>query len=150
MIVRPWVAIDHDAVCAMITSCLEETAAQGADFAPTPRSVEALWALGLGWATAGDPTLVFEDAGELLGYTLWGELASPCDLRSHTCAALGTYVVPKARRRGVSAKLRNAAFEVADARWYQRVLGSVYTKANLDAVMRVGFVPTGLLVEKRL
>lgn len=136
----------------MILDCLKETAEVGSDFAPTERNAATFFKLGLGWSLQGEPSLVaVDDEGAILGYTLWGPLASPeLDYLSQSCAGLGTYVLPVARRFGVSHDLRNAAFQVAKAQGYSRILGTTYDRRGLNSVLKLGFVPCGELVEKKL
>lgn len=151
MIVRGWRVADAAQLVPMIRQCLEETAEVGADWAPTDGNVDKLLKLGLKWSAAGDPTLVAEtDDGDLVAYTLWGELPSELDVRSRTCAALGTFVADTYRRRGVARGLRERALAVAKAKGYDRVLGSTYDPGGHDSATAVGFKPIGSLVEKRL
>lgn len=148
--VRPWRVEDAGQLVPMIRECLEETVAVGADWAPTDRNVDMLLKLGLAWAAAGDPSLVVVAGDKLVAYTLWGRMPSDLDVVSKTCAAMGTYVAPEYRRKGVSQVIRSHAIALAKRAGYDRILGSTYDPGGHEATERVGFKVIGSLVERKL
>lgn len=148
--IRPWQPSDASQLVPMIQACLEDTAAVGADWAPTPHNVDLMLKLGLMWAERGDPSLVLESQGEILAYTLWGELPSELDTMHRSCAALGTYVVERVRRLGIAQALRNEAIARAKRAGYDRILGSTYDPGGHASAERVGFRVVGNLVERKL
>lgn len=146
--IRPWEPKDSTQLIKLIGSCLRETAAAGADWAPSERNVHGLFQLGLAWAAAGDPALVLVDSTEqVVGYTLWGRLDT---MAEGTCAGLGTYIEPELRGSGLVSRLREWAFNIARNRGYSRVLGSCYDDRALKSTLKLGFKPCGVLVEKIL
>ncbi|TAK94601.1 hypothetical protein EPO05_06160 [Patescibacteria group bacterium] len=131
----------------MLQYCLQETAAQGAELLPTDRNVTVLWALGLTWSQAGEPTLVACN-GRPIAFTLWGEMKAPLllDVRHRVCSGIATYVEPAHRHAGVSRMLRQAALAMVTARGMV-VRGVAYSNAGLQSVLTLGFQPVGVMVE---
>ncbi len=150
---RFWTEADADALRPLIFDYLFSTRAIGGDLLLTDNNVELLLALGLGWAAAGEPTLVAVRDGELVGFTLWGSWPNPLgfDFRNGPlCAAMGTYVAPEARRQGVGWALRQAAFRVALERGYARVQGVTYDEPGWHSAHAAGFEVVARQVEHAL
>lgn len=145
--IRCWRLDDEEQLRPMIRHCLEETSATGFELAPTTANVERLWRMGLGFAAAGDPTLVIVGDGELVGYTLWGGTAGDAWLRRRLCNGWGTYVKPAWRRKNVAATLRAHAIDIARARGYDAVVGTAFSAAALQSALHDGFKIVGQQVE---
>jgi len=147
--IRSWHPADAPALRPLIADCLAVNRDAGADMEPTEKNVTALLTLGLLWASQGEPTLVAERDGQLIGYILWGRCPNPLDLdlRDRLCSGLGTYVVPVERRRHVASALRLQAMEMARARGYARVQGVAYHEAGRQSVRPMGFREVAVQVE---
>jgi len=153
MTTRLWQIGDCGSLPPMILDLLAENAPLGADMAPTEENVAILLALGMQWASRGDPTLVACDSsGQVIGFTLWGAFDNMAGvlLTKRTCNGVGTYVVPAWRNQGVASELRRAAANCARAKGYERVLGATFHEAALRSTLRVGFKVIGQVTEWQL
>lgn len=156
LLVRPWKEADKVSLYHMIEDCLRINYAAGADMQPTFKNADVLWQMGLQASRRGDPCLVVSalniDAPGPIGYTCWLEMPNPLgmDFRGRVLHGLGTYVMPRFQRAGVSHHLRNCAEVQAAEMGFTKVVGVAYHEAGLKSVLARGYRNVGTHVEKEL
>lgn len=99
----------------------------------------------------GEAVFVAEDhLGGLTGFVAWvgGVPGMPDDV----AFGVGTYVLPKHRRSGLSERLRDAAMARCRELGYRRVRGEASNKntAGIASCEKLGFQVVGVVVEKTL
>lgn len=144
--IRPWTESDRPTLEPLILAYLAENYSVGGDLRPTEKNADLLFKCGVAANTVGDPTLLLEKDGTVIGFCLWvGMPNRELDLREKSVAALGTYIVPGFRRQGFSKELRREAIKVAKDRGYTRVDGIAYHKIGFEAGVSVGVKAAGLV-----
>lgn len=150
--IRTWGLADREAMIPMILDCLETNFQAGADMLPTYKNADVLWRVGVLASAKGEPTLVATIDDKPVGYTLWCDLPNPLDmdLKHRILYGLGTYIAEPYRRIGLSEHLRNVAEGMAARSGFTKISGTAYHEAGLQSVLKRGFAPAGILVEKTL
>lgn len=91
-----------------------------------------------------------DQAGDIVGVVSWvGRIVGfPDDV----AFGVGTYVLPKHRRSGVSERLREAAMRRCRELGYRRVRGEASNRntAGISSCEKLGFKVVGVVVEKAL
>ena len=152
MNIRGWEEKDREQLMPMVQATLQENFDTTADMLPSTYNSKVLIDLGMARVQFGDPCLVAEEDGVLLGYVQWCGIPDPLGLgwRMQTVHGFGTFVLPDHRRKGISTKLRDLAEEIAKAVGYQQVTGVAYNALGAATVMSRGFQIAGALVYKEL
>lgn len=156
ILVRQWKEGDRVSLLHMVEDCLRVNHEAGADMLPTFKNADALVTLGMLASQRGEPCLVADareiDAPGPIGYTLWCELPNPLglDYRGRVLHGLGTYVMPRFQRTGVSTHLRNCAEAQAGRLGFTKVVGVAYHQAGLQSVLARSYSIAGFHVEKGL
>jgi GNAT superfamily N-acetyltransferase len=119
--IRPVKLGDGEQLYPLIRAYLEET--KGGSFLPTQQNGCAFLMLALDGAHEGDPCLVAEVDGKLVGYTIVrGVPLMGFETLEHPCRGYGTYVLPEFRQKGlekgVAMQLFEAAIVIAQSRGY--------------------------------
>lgn len=151
MTIRPWNVADSAALRPLLLAFLRDTYAEGYDFLPTEDNAEAFLEIGLEAATVGDPVLLAESGGEIIGFILWiGAPTFHIAPRARICVGMGTYVVPSRRRERIGFQLRVEGEEIARERGYTRLDGFGYYEAPKRLMERNGWHPVATLYQKEL
>lgn len=114
-----------------------------------PSVLDAL-TIGLDHAFAtGQPVMVSEQGGKLVGFCLWVNLPGQ---KPNEATCFGTYIEPDHRGHGLSLALRNEATKDHIERGVTTFNGSVVlgNHAGLESALADGFRVTGLLVRKEV
>ena len=74
----------------------------------------------------GDPVVVAERDGQIVGFCLWTQLDTPLRYDRKVLHGLGTFVVPAFRKQGISDLIRSLAEGIARDKGYESILGSVH------------------------
>ena len=147
---------DGDQLWNLVMAYLKETYAQGADFPPTLPNATTFTLFAIEGAAAGDPCLVAEDDGKLIGFCFArGVGFYDCEMRYKTIRTHGTYVVPEHREKDVAQALLLTAGHMAKLAGYDRFMGMTvgndYEKHALSVGMRFpGFEQVGVVMIKDL
>jgi GNAT superfamily N-acetyltransferase len=123
--IRKWVPVDGGQLWQLIYDYLKETYEAGYDVPPTGQNVLVMLNMGMVAVQEGDPVIVAEAVGELLGkvigWTFWKSAGNGILTRGRTLVGMGTYVVPYMRRHGVARQMHEEAIKVARAGGYECV-----------------------------
>lgn len=143
MRVRMIQAGDGEPLWQLVMGYLKETYAQGGDFPPTLANATAFTVFAIEGAAEGDPCLVAEDDGVLIGFCFARGVAvlPGMETRHRTIRSWGTYIAPDHRARGVGVSLFIVAGRMARLAGYTRFLGMTvgtdYEKHALGVVDRI-------------
>ena len=154
--IRHWRPDDKVDLFHMIVDCLEINYQAGADMEPTFKNADALLQMGLLAAGRGEPCLVADargiDTPGPIGYTLWCDLPNPLglDMRGRVLYGLGTYVMERFQKAGVSTLLRDTAEAMGRNQGFTKVVGVAYHPVGLTTVLKRGYRVAGQHVEKEL
>src|SRR5215831_6209960 len=100
--VRSWKVEDSGVLFPLILAYLREVEGDY-DYLPTEDNARFLVVLGGIRAEAGDPVLLAEAEGQVVGWTSWiGAVSDLIAFGERVCIGMGTYVAPEHRRRGVA------------------------------------------------
>lgn len=144
---RLWTPRDWRLLRPGVRAFLEE---QDGDIVAFPCNVGHLVRQGIKAAGAGDPCILAQEDGKLVGFCIWMGVQTRLVLKEKVCSALGTYVSPGFRRQGWSKRLREFAAEKAREAGYARVDGPVLTTLNLEIAQAAGFEAAGTFCTRRL
>ena len=149
--VRAWEDRDSLNLYPLVLLYLLDVAKLRGDIAPSGSNAEAFIGLGYQALDRGDPCLVAEEGGKLVGFLIArGVDTSNLRTTKRICFGFGTYVLPEFRRMGFAKELRARAFEIAKAQGYERFQGVAYGQAAIDSALAMGSEALGVLVSKNL
>lgn len=149
--VRTATPADRDGFLVLWAAYLESQRELGGDILPTARSLEFFGRLfDLYVADKLEGALVLaEHDGDFVGVVMWGEMPRLFDVRwKKPAQGWGTYVAPKARGKGVSDKLREAAKKSLREQGFDVVIGYVLQGNYLgtESTANFGFKATQQVV----
>lgn len=140
--VRLMTTNDERAVRKLVMKYLKETFDQGGDFPPTLENAAGFTQYAIQGALEGDPCLVAEDEGKIVGFVAARGIHFPgMTTRHKTVRSWGTYILPEYRSRNVGTTLFIVAGRLARVAGYTRFLGMThgtdYEKHALGVVDRI-------------
>ncbi len=111
----------------LVMKYLKETYDAGGDFPPTLENAAAFAQYGIEGAAAGDPCLVADVDGKLVGFLNARGIHFPgMTTRHKTIRTWGTFMLPDYRSKGVAGMLLIVAGRMAKQAGYSRVLGMTH------------------------
>ena len=133
---------DGEGLMYLVMAYLKETYAQGGDFPPTVKNAAQFAVFGIEGAAAGDPCIVAEDDGKLVGFCFArGIDTAGLETRHKSIRSWGTYIAPEYRAKGVGVSLFIVAGRLARVAGYTRFIGMTvgtdYEKHALGVVDRI-------------
>jgi GNAT superfamily N-acetyltransferase len=133
---------DGEQLWQLVMAYLKETWGQGGDFPPTLSNATAFTVYAIEGAAAGDPCLVAEDDGKLIGFCFARGIEMPTmETRHRSIRSWGTYIAPEYRSKGVGVSLFIVAGRMARIAGYTRFIGMTvgtdYEKHALGVVDRI-------------
>src|SRR5438046_1162334 len=98
---------DGEQLWALVMAYLRETYGAGGDFPPTLNNATAFTVFAIEGAAVGDPCLVAEADGKLIGFCFARgiEVMPGMEMRHRSIRSWGTYIVPDQRAHGVGVSL---------------------------------------------
>lgn len=147
--IRRWNPADWHALRSVVRDFLREDRAAGGELEPTRANTEECVRQGVRAANAGDPCVLIQERGRIVGFIAWAGVQSPFDIPP-TCAAFGLYVRPNRRRQGLVKQLHAEAVRMASSRGYKHVVGITRTKRAHACLTAAGFTSTGVSVLRTL
>src|SRR5262249_13248537 len=128
-IIRPVKQEDELPLRRLIMKFLKETEQGGGDFLPTLDNAAAFTAQALEGTRVGDPCVVAEEDGKLVGFMIARGIFMPgMQLRHKSIRSWGTYVLPSHRSQGIGISLLMIVGRMAKWAGYERFVGM--TKGN--------------------
>ena len=134
---------DGEQLWQLVMAYLKETYGAGGDFPPTLNNATAFTVFAIEGAAVGDPCLVAEADGELIGFCFARgiEMLPGMEARHRSIRSWGTYIVPAWRAKGVGVSLFIVAGRMARLAGYTRfigmTMGSDYEKHAVGVVDRI-------------
>ena len=142
MFIRAMHSDDEKPVKRLVMKYLKETYDAGGDFPPTLENAAGFTQYAIEGAEAGDPCLVADEGGKIIGFvTARGVFFPGMTTRHKTVRSWGTFVLPEWRSKGIAVQLFIVAGRVARLAGYTRFLGmthgSEYEAHALGVVDRI-------------
>lgn len=133
---------DGEGLWQLVMAYLKETYGQGGDFPPTLSNATQFTVFGIEGAAAGDPCIVADDDGKLIGFCFArGIDTAGLETRHKSIRSWGTYIDPAYRAQGVGVSLFIVAGRLARIAGYTRFIGMTvgtdYEKHALGVVDRI-------------
>src|SRR5207253_1427825 len=134
---------DGEQLWQLVMSYLKEVYDAGGDFPPTLNNATAFTVFAIEGAAVGDPCLVAESDGTLIGFCFARgvEVLPGMETRHRSIRSWGTYIVPEWRAKGVGVSLFIVAGRMARLAGYTRFIGmttgSDYEKHAVGVVDRI-------------
>jgi GNAT superfamily N-acetyltransferase len=124
VVFRPMKPEDAQPVRKLIMKFLKETYADGADFPATLENSAAFTAYALAGAAEGDPCIVADEDGKLVGFIIARGVTMPgMTMRYKTLRSWGTYVLPEYRSKGYGISMLVIVGRMAKWAGYERFVG---------------------------
>lgn len=149
-VIRRWTEEDAPALVPLVYDYLQSTFDDGGDLLPSRENVERFVRMGVAAAAKGDPTLLAESDGQLLGFHLCFDVDLGFETREKVLQSAAGYVIPEARDGEISQHLMSMSLSIAKDRGYTRLDGSVLTEANYKKMKRLGYETRGLMLIWRI
>ena len=131
---------DEKQLKRLMMKYLKTTYAEGGDIPPTLENAATSVQHGIEGAALGDPCLVAEEDGKIIGYTICRGMFTPgLTTRYKSIRSWGTYVVPEYRAQNIATALLVTAGRVAKIAGYEQFVGITYGSgyaANGERVAR--------------
>lgn len=142
MRIRSITAGDGPQLWALVMEYLTATYADGGEFPPTLQNATLFSLFGIEGAAAGDPCIVAEADGKLVGFVFArGIDLGGMESRHKTIRSWGTYITPEYRSKGIAVSLFIVAGRLARLAGYTRFLGMTigtgYEEHALGVVNRI-------------
>lgn len=140
---------DERALQKLCMRYLRDTYAGGGDFPPTLENAAVMTAHALEGAAVGDPCILAEDAGTVVGFVIARGVEFPGMTSRHkTIRSWGTYVKPEYRSQGTAVSMFIIAGRLARIVGYTRFMGFThgtdYEQHAIGVVNRIpGMVEVG-------
>jgi GNAT superfamily N-acetyltransferase len=133
---------DGHQLWSLVLEYLKETYADGGEFPPTLENATRFALFGIEGAASGDPCIVAEEDGKLVGFVFArGIDLGGMESRHKTIRSWGTYIEPAYRSKGIAVSLFIVAGRLARIAGYTRFLGMTigtgYEEHALGVVNRI-------------
>lgn len=129
---------DGEQLWQLIMAYLKETDANDGDFLPTLENATAFTIFAIQGAAVGDPCVVAEDNGKLVGFCLIRGIEMPgFQLRRRAARTWGTYVLPSHRQSGIAGKMVLVTARMSKMIGYECYIGMVMNSAHADHMLRL-------------
>jgi predicted N-acetyltransferase YhbS len=138
MIIRLMKPEDARPLRTLVMRYLRDTFNQGGDFPPTLENATNFVQHGIQGAAEGDPCLVAEDDGKLVGFVMARGVFFPgMTTRDNTIRSWGSFVLPEYRGQKIAIKLFMVLGRLARQKGYTRVLGFTHGTDYAENGLRV-------------
>jgi L-amino acid N-acyltransferase YncA len=145
MIVRYVKPEDAKPLRRLVMHYLRDTYAEGGDFPPTLDNAAAFTKHAVDGAKEGDPCIVGELDGKIIGFVMARGLHFPgMQTRDNTIRSWGSYVEPEYRRHGYGITLYMMMARLARAAGYTRLLGMTHGTNYEENTLRAIKTITGV------
>lgn len=123
--IRFWEQKDVIQLRKLIKALLENQHKHGSRILPSNNNVSYYLKLGYFQVQNGDPHLVYEEDGEILGYVQLGEVISELEYRGKTAEFFAMYTKPEVRGRFINIELIRELGLRAISRGFTHIISSV-------------------------
>lgn len=124
--IRLWEFRDSISLRKLIRAFIIDQNKLGSDIAPSEENVTTFLNIGFHQSGQGQPHLVFEEKGKILGFSQMGEALYSIKFRAKTAEFFSIYVVPEERHKFVSIELIRRGGEILASLGFERLYSTVF------------------------
>jgi hypothetical protein len=148
--IRLWQQKDVIQLRHLIKAFLENQAKYGSRILPSENNIRYYLQVGYFQIEEGDPHLVFEEDGKILGFIQLGRVLTQLEIRGKTAELFTMYTIPEARGRFINIQLIRDMGIMAVNRGYTHIYSSILcgnSKALKNVFHNPAIWPTSVYCE---